>query len=74
MRAVTVDALDDRAASFYRHFGFEPTELAPNILMVPFTRCDTPSGHTNKSRGTVLTDGAAALQGARLGYLPGPNG
>jgi len=35
VRAVTVEALDDRAASFYRHFGFEPTELAPNTLMVP---------------------------------------
>jgi len=35
VRAVTVDALDDRAASFYRRFGFEPTELAPNTLMVP---------------------------------------
>jgi GNAT superfamily N-acetyltransferase len=35
VRAVTVEALDNRAASFYRHFGFEPTELAPNTLMVP---------------------------------------
>jgi GNAT superfamily N-acetyltransferase len=35
VRAVTVEALNDRAASFYRHFGFEPTELAPNTLMVP---------------------------------------
>ncbi len=35
IRAVTVEALSDRAASFYRHFGFEPTELAPNTLMVP---------------------------------------
>jgi GNAT superfamily N-acetyltransferase len=35
IRAVTVDALNERAASFYRHFGFEPSELAPNTLMVP---------------------------------------
>jgi GNAT superfamily N-acetyltransferase len=35
VRAVTVDALNDRAASFYRHFGFEPSPLAPDTLMVP---------------------------------------
>ncbi|HTR88960.1 MAG TPA: hypothetical protein VMG62_02485, partial [Solirubrobacteraceae bacterium] len=35
VRAVTVQALDERAASFYRHFGFQPTELAPMTLMVP---------------------------------------
>lgn len=35
IRAVTVDALNDRAVSFYRGFGFEPTDLAPNTLMVP---------------------------------------
>ncbi|MGO9322437.1 MAG: GNAT family N-acetyltransferase [Solirubrobacteraceae bacterium] len=35
IRAVTVDALNDRAASFYRSFGFEASELAPNTLMVP---------------------------------------
>jgi predicted GNAT family N-acyltransferase len=35
VRAVTVDALGDHAASFYRHYGFEPTSLAPNTLMVP---------------------------------------
>jgi len=34
IRAVTVDALDDRAASFYRRFGFEPSPLAPSTLMV----------------------------------------
>jgi GNAT superfamily N-acetyltransferase len=34
IRAVTVDALDDRAASFYRRFGFEPSTLAPHTLMV----------------------------------------
>jgi GNAT superfamily N-acetyltransferase len=34
VRAVTVDALDDRATSFYRHFGFEPSPLAPRTLMV----------------------------------------
>lgn len=37
VRAVTVDALDDRATSFYRHFGFEPPPLAPHTLMVPLT-------------------------------------
>jgi GNAT superfamily N-acetyltransferase len=35
IRAVTVDALDDRATSFYRRFGFEPSNLTPNTLMVP---------------------------------------
>jgi GNAT superfamily N-acetyltransferase len=35
VRAVTVDALDERAASFYRHFGFERSPLAPHTLMVP---------------------------------------
>jgi GNAT superfamily N-acetyltransferase len=34
VRAVTVDALDERAASFYRAFGFEPSGLAPFTLMV----------------------------------------
>jgi GNAT superfamily N-acetyltransferase len=32
-RAVTVDALDDRAASFYSHFGFEASPLAAGTLM-----------------------------------------
>jgi GNAT superfamily N-acetyltransferase len=35
VRAVTVDALDERAASFYRAFGFESSDLAPDTLMVP---------------------------------------
>jgi GNAT superfamily N-acetyltransferase len=35
IRAVTVDALNDRAASFYRSFGFEPSDLTPNTLMIP---------------------------------------
>lgn len=35
IRAVTVDALDERASSFYRAFGFEPSDLSPNTLMVP---------------------------------------
>lgn len=35
VRAVTVDALDERAASFYGAFGFQPSELAPKTLMVP---------------------------------------
>jgi GNAT superfamily N-acetyltransferase len=34
VRAVTVDALDDRAASFYRRFGFELSPLAPGTLMI----------------------------------------
>ena len=34
VRAVTVDALDDRAASFYHRFGFEPSPLAPRTLMI----------------------------------------
>jgi len=35
VRAVTVDALSDRATSFYQRFGFEPSDLARNTLMVP---------------------------------------
>jgi len=35
VRAVTVEAIDERAASFYRAFGFESSDLAPNTLMVP---------------------------------------
>ena len=35
IRAVTVDAIDQRAASFYRAFGFEPSDIAPNTLMIP---------------------------------------
>jgi GNAT superfamily N-acetyltransferase len=34
VRAVTVDVLNDRATSFYSHFGFEPSPLAPRTLMV----------------------------------------
>ncbi len=34
IRAVTVDAIDEHAASFYRAFGFEPADLAPDTLMV----------------------------------------
>lgn len=35
IRAVTVEALDERASSFYRTFGFEPSDLAPDTLMIP---------------------------------------
>ncbi len=35
VRAVTVDALDERAASFYVAFGFEPSDLEPLTLMIP---------------------------------------
>jgi GNAT superfamily N-acetyltransferase len=35
VRAVTVDAVDERAASFYSAFGFQPSELEPKTLMVP---------------------------------------
>ncbi len=35
IRAITVDAIDEHAASFYRTFGFEPSNLAPNTLMIP---------------------------------------
>jgi len=34
VRAVTVDALDQHAASFYRRFGFQPSALGPETLMV----------------------------------------
>ncbi len=35
IRAITVDALDDRATSFYHRFGFQSSSLAPRTLMVP---------------------------------------
>ncbi len=35
IRAVTVDVLSDDAATFYGKFGFEPSHLAPDTLMVP---------------------------------------
>ena len=34
VRAITVDPIDERAASFYRHFGFEPSPLSDRTLMV----------------------------------------
>lgn len=34
IRAATVDALDDNAVAFYRRFGFEPSPLAPDTLML----------------------------------------
>lgn len=35
VRAILVDAIDESAASFYRHFGFESSPLSPGTLMVP---------------------------------------
>jgi GNAT superfamily N-acetyltransferase len=35
IRAVLVDAIDDAAASFYRHYGFEPATEDGLTLMVP---------------------------------------
>ena len=35
VRAIVVDAIDESAASFYRHFGFESSPLSPSTLMVP---------------------------------------
>lgn len=34
VRAITVDAIDEHAASFYRRFGFESSPLAQGTLMV----------------------------------------
>ena len=34
IRAVTVDTLSDNTAEFYRKYGFEPSHLAPETLMV----------------------------------------
>jgi hypothetical protein len=33
-RAVLVHALDEQAAAFYKRFGFEPSPLNPNQLML----------------------------------------
>lgn len=38
VRAVTADAFDEHASSFYRAFGFEPSDLEPNTLMIPLHR------------------------------------
>jgi GNAT superfamily N-acetyltransferase len=60
IRAVTVHALDDRAASFYRRFGFEPSLLAPRTLMVPLgaVRRTLVIGPRHDSEGgTRATDG-----------------
>ena len=35
VRAIIVHAIDERASSFYRHFGFESSPLSPTMLMVP---------------------------------------
>lgn len=35
LRAIVVDATNEQAASFYRHFGFEPLPGEPLTLMVP---------------------------------------
>lgn len=34
VRAVTVEALDQHAASFYQRYGFQPSALGPETLMV----------------------------------------
>lgn len=34
VRAVLVEAIDDRATAFYQHFGFESSEIEPALLMV----------------------------------------
>ena len=34
IRAVIVNVLNERASSFYRAFGFQPTDLEPDTLMV----------------------------------------
>lgn len=34
IRAVLVHAINDDAARFYRHYGFEPSHLDPHVLMV----------------------------------------
>jgi hypothetical protein len=33
-RAILVHAIDDEAAAFHTHFGFEPSPLEPNQLML----------------------------------------
>jgi GNAT superfamily N-acetyltransferase len=46
VRAVTVEAIDERAAAFYSHFGFEPSSLAPDTLMVPLEAARQVLGST----------------------------
>jgi GNAT superfamily N-acetyltransferase len=35
VRAIIVDAIDESAASFYRHFGVESSPLSPSTPMLP---------------------------------------
>lgn len=35
VRAVIVEAADEPAATFYEHFGFQPSPLDPDLLMMP---------------------------------------
>ena len=35
VRALLVHAIDDAAAAFYRRYGFEPSPMHPNTLMLP---------------------------------------
>jgi len=45
VRAVTVDAIDEHAASFYRAFGFESSALTPNTLLIPLKIVRKTLGH-----------------------------
>jgi GNAT superfamily N-acetyltransferase len=53
VRAVTVEVLDERAAAFYRHYGFELTELASNTLMVPLHTVRNTLGRTASRDGRL---------------------
>jgi GNAT superfamily N-acetyltransferase len=46
VRAILVEAIDGRAAAFYGHFGFEPSPLAPDTLMVPLESARRVLGST----------------------------
>jgi GNAT superfamily N-acetyltransferase len=57
VRAVIVDAIDDDAAAFYRHFGFEPSQLEPRLLMVQLAAVRN-----------VLSPGRSAATGGRRAH------
>jgi len=49
VHAVVIDALHDRAAAFYRHFGFAPLPDQPLKLFLPMNSVIGASGHRTRS-------------------------
>ena len=45
VHALFVDAKDEAAAAFYRHYGFAPFPDSPNTLVLPFSTICSPGLH-----------------------------